>query len=259
MSDNADLFIDDPAPHVRRIRLNRPEKRNALATPLLEALAVAVSAADDDPQIRCLIVTGGEEVFAAGADLKEMASKDARGGLDDPRPALWGRVRGCRKPIIAAVEGWCLGAGNEFLMCCDLAIAGAGAKFGQPETNLGIIPGAGGAATLPRLVGRSRAMRMVLLGEPIGAEEAVELGLIAEAVEKGQANARALELAEKIAGRAPLAMQQAKAVVRSAFEVGESQALSLERQAFSLLLGTDDKAEGVAAFFEKRAADWKGQ
>ncbi|MFD2578918.1 enoyl-CoA hydratase-related protein [Novosphingobium colocasiae] len=150
------------------------------------------------------------------------------------------------------------GAGNELVMCCDLVIAGQGAKFGQPETNLGIIPGAGGTAILPRLVGRSRAMKMVLLGDPLSATEAQAAGLVAEVVEDGQALDTALALAARIAARAPLAMQQGKAMVRAAFETHQSAHLILERQAFSALFGTADKREGTTAFFEKRDPQWTG-
>ena len=146
-------------------RLNRPEKRNALATDLLGHIADALDAAAADATVRAVIITGNEKVFAAGADIGELAARDTAGAMNDPRPAIWARIRSFSKPFIAAVEGWSLGAGNELVMCCDLVVSGASAKFGQPETNLGIIPGAGGTATLPRIVGRGRAMKMVLLGE----------------------------------------------------------------------------------------------
>lgn len=201
---------------------------------------------------------GAEQVFAAGADLNELAAKDVAGALDDPRPAIWAKIRGFRKPLVAAVEGWCLGAGNELLMCCDLAVAGNGARFGQPETNLGIIPGAGGTATLPRLVGRMAAMKMVLLGEPIDAATALALGLVAEVVEPGAAVERALALAGALAARAPLAMRQAKAMVNAAFDLPHQAHLHAERQAFSVLFGSADKAEGISAFFEKRGPRWSG-
>jgi enoyl-CoA hydratase len=175
------------------------------------------------------------------------------------RPALWARIRATRKPIVAAVEGWCLGAGNELLLCCDLSVASSQAKFGQPETNLGIIPGAGGGATLTRVIGRARAMKMVLTGALITAEEALQYGLVAEICEPEEATMRAIELAKEIATRAPLAMQQAKAVVNAAFDLPHAAHLAFERQAFSFLFSTEDKREGVAAFLEKRKPKWRGK
>lgn len=243
---------------VLRLTLNNPEKRNALATPLLALIADALDAAREDEGVRCAVITGNEKVFAAGADINELATKDVAGALADPRPGIWGRIRAFPKPLIAAIEGWCLGAGNELLMCCDLAVAGEGAKFGQPESSLGIIPGAGGTATLPRVVGRMAAMQMVLLGQPIDAATAQHLGLIIEVVADGAALARADEMALAIAGRAPVAIRQAKALVNASFELPHSAHLMAERQAFSALFGTADKAEGIASFKERRPAVWTG-
>lgn len=254
-----ELIVETPAPGVRLLRLNRPEKRNALATPLLSKIAHMLEAGDADDDIRVFVITGGDKIFAAGADLNEMAPKGGAEALADVRPALWARIRATKKPILAAVEGWCLGAGNELLLCCDLAIASAQAKFGQPETSLGVIPGAGGGATLARVIGRARAMKMVLTGAPISAEEALSYGLIAEIAEPGGATRRAVELAKEIASRAPLAMQQAKAVVNAAFDLPHTAHLAFERQAFSFLFSTEDKKEGVAAFLEKRKPAWKGK
>jgi enoyl-CoA hydratase len=243
---------------VCRITLNNATKRNALATPVLRLVADTLDSLRDDDEVRCIVLTGGDTVFAAGADIGELAEKDVAGALADARPGIWARIRSFPKPIVAAVEGWCLGAGNELLMCCDLAIAGEGAKFGQPETNLGIIPGAGGTATLPRIVGRMNAMAMVLLGQPIDSHTAMRLGLVLEVVETGSAIARAEELAAQIAGRAPVAIRQGKALVNAAFELPHPAHLAAERQAFSALFGTADKSEGIAAFRERRAAKWTG-
>ena len=222
-------------------------------------LAAGLRSAAESEGVRCVVITGSSTIFAAGADINELASKDTVGALDDPRPALWHAIRRFPKPLIAAVEGWCLGAGNELLMCCDIAVAGEGAKFGQPETNLGIIPGAGGTATLPRIVGRGAAMRMVLLGESIDAHEALRLGLISEVLPAGEALAGAIQLARKIAGRAPIAMRQAKAMVAAVYELNHASHLGLERQAFSALFGTEDRREGVSSFLEKRQPSWAGR
>lgn len=241
------------------IRLNRPEKRNALATDLLGTVADALDIAGTDDNIRCVVITGSERVFAAGADINEMVERRVAGALSDIRPALWQRIRAFPKPLVAAVEGWCLGAGNELLMCCDLSVAARGARFGQPETNLGIMPGAGGTAILPRLVGRNAAMRMVLLGDPITAEEAASLGLVTEVVEDGAALEAALKMASRIAARAPLAMRQAKASICASFDLPLTAHFAMERQAFAALFGSEDKQEGVAAFVEKRSPVWKGR
>lgn len=255
---DAILLSERHGEHVLVLRLNRPEKRNALATDLLREVADALDAAGADAAVRTVVVTGTDKVFAAGADIAELAARDTSGALSDPRPAIWGRIRSFTKPLIAAVEGWSLGAGNELVMCCDLVVSGASGKFGQPETNLGIVPGAGGTAVLPRLVGRSTAMKMVLLGEPLSAEEARAAGLVTEVTADGQALGAALELAERIAARAPVAMQQAKALVRAAFETHQAAHLAMERHAFSALFGTHDKVEGTTAFFEKRSPQWRG-
>jgi enoyl-CoA hydratase len=253
------LIHSDPAPGVRLLQLNRPDRRNALATPLLAALAAALEAADAAADIHCCVITGGPKVFAAGADIDELAAKDAAGGLTDPRIAAWAAIRSVRKPIVGAVNGWCLGAGNELLMCCDLVVAATDARFGQPETSLGIIPGAGGTATLPRLIGRARAMRMVLLGEPIDAAEARAAGLVNEVVPASEVLAAALAFAVKISGRAPLALLQAKMSVKAALELPHATHHTLERQAFALVLGSSDKEEGIAAFKEKRSPRWAGR
>lgn len=259
MSDTQDiLLVERVEEHGLLLRLNRPEKRNALATDLLGRVANALDAASADPDIRVVVLTGSDRFFAAGADINELAARETAGALADPRPAIWARIRGFGKPLIAAVEGWSLGAGNELVMCCDLVVAGQGAKFGQPETNLGIIPGAGGTAILPRLVGRSRAMKMVLLGDALNAADAQAAGLVAEVVDDGQALSAALDLAARLAKRAPIAMQQGKAMVCAAFETHQAAHLLLERQAFSALFGTSDKREGTTAFFEKRDPQWRG-
>lgn len=252
------LLVDRDTAGVLKLTLNNPEKRNALATPVLLLIADALDAVRDDPGVRCVIISGSTKVFAAGADINELAQKDTAGALADVRPTIWSRIRAFPKPIVAAVEGWCLGAGNELLMCCDLAVAGASAKFGQPESNLGIIPGAGGTATLPRIVGRMNAMHMVLLGQPIDAGTAQQLGLVLEVVEDGAALARAGELAAAIAARAPVAVRQAKAMVNAAFDLPHTAHLAVERQAFSALFGTEDKREGLASFMEKRSPEWTG-
>jgi len=258
MTENNELSIEGPENGVVVLTLNRPKKMNALTTSLLSKIADAVETCDDSSEVRAIVITGGQKVFAAGADVNEIKPKSSPEGLSDPRPAIWNRIRAARKPIIAAIEGFCLGAGNELLMCTDIAVAGEGARFGQPETNLGIIPGAGGAALLPRIVGQQRAMRMVLLGEFISATEALAYGLISEIVTDGEATQNAKAIGLKLAKRAPLSLMQGKAIVKSSYDLPLEAHLKLERQAFSLLFSTFDKEEGVAAFIEKRKPNWRG-
>lgn len=252
------LLIETPFEGCQLLRLNRPDKRNALATILLVAIADALDAATLDPAVRCVILTGSERIFAAGADIAELQSKDAISAMVDVRPMVWARIRSFPKPLIAAVEGWALGAGNELAMSCDIVVAGRSARFGQPETNLGIIPGAGGTSILPRLVGKALAMKMVLLGETITAEQALQAGLVSDVVDDTTALTFATELAARISARAPIAMQQGKASVKAAFETTLAAHLLLERQAFAMLFGTKDKDEGISAFLDKRAAIWRG-
>ena len=251
-----ELIREIAVDRVLLLRLNRPEKRNALATPLLESLAAALAEADRDDDIRAVVLTGNDKVFAAGADMDELAAAASHDELESPRFRAWSAIRSFPKPLIAAVEGWCLGAGMELMLSADLVVASEGARFGQPETNLGIIPGAGGTAILPRLVGRSLAMEMVLTGEPIGAERALSAGLVAKVVPDGEALAHALDLASKLASRAPGALRAAKASLCQAEELSLNDQLLTERKVFLGLMSGSEKAEGIAAFREKRMPNW---
>lgn len=254
----ADVLIEKAADHVLLLRLNRPEKRNALSTPLLDIVAKALLAADEDNDIHVIVITGNATVFAAGADLDELSRSTSADPVESPRFNIWEAIRQCRKPLIAAVEGWCLGAGCELMMRCDIAVAGNDARFGQPETNLGIMPGAGGTVLLPRRVGVQQAMVMVLTGQPISADEALAAGLIAKVCETGSALAEAMQLASAIAARAPLAIHSAKASLRLSHEMDVPAHLRREREIFLSLMDSADKAEGIAAFKERRSARWTG-
>ncbi len=252
------LLIEAPTDGVQLITLNRPQARNALTSPLLEELVLALETAEADDSVGVVVLTGGERVFAAGADLKEMAALDAVGVLNDIRPALWRRIYQFPKPLIAAVNGFALGGGCELAMHADIIIAGETAQFGQPEINLGIIPGAGGTQRLIRAVGKSLAMKLVLSGEFIGAAEAKQSGLVAEVTLPEVTIERAMKLARTIAGKPPLAVKQAKEVLLKAFETDLEVGLQYERKAFTVLAATEDRNEGINAFLEKRKPHYKG-
>ena len=252
------IVVDRPAPGVARLRLNRPERKNALATVVLQELASALARADAADDIRVALLVGSESVFAAGADIGELAASGPDDSVEGPRFLAWQAIRAFSKPLVAGVEGWCLGAGAELMLCADIVVAARNARIGLPETGLGIMPGAGGTAILPRRIGLPRAMDMVLTGEPVTGEAAWSFGLIARLADEGQAGQEALALASKLANRAPVALRTAKASLLMAGQLAESEHLLYERRAFLSLLGTVDKAEGVSAFLEKRTPDWSG-
>ncbi|MEW9682597.1 2,3-dehydroadipyl-CoA hydratase PaaF [Pseudomonas sp. TE50-2] len=254
----SNLIVQAPADGVRLITLHRPQALNALNTALLEELAAELHAADQDPQIRAVVITGSRKAFAAGADINEMAQRDLVGILDDPRVAHWQRIAGFGKPLIAAVNGFALGGGCELVMCADIVIAGSDARFGQPEINLGILPGAGGTQRLLRAVGKPLAMQMVLGGEAIGARHALQARLVSEVTEPELTVERALQVAVAIAAKAPLAVRLAKEALLKAQDMDLASGLRFERHAFTLLAGTADRNEGIRAFQEKRPARFQG-
>ncbi|MBL4826640.1 MAG: 2,3-dehydroadipyl-CoA hydratase [Spongiibacteraceae bacterium] len=253
------LLLDRSHNKLLIIQLNRPEARNALTSSLLKQLADTLDTVADDTNIHAVVITGNENVFAAGADLKEMAALDMLGVAQDIRPAIWKRIASFPKPIIAAVNGFALGAGCELVLHADIVIAGDNAKFGQPEINLGIIPGAGGTQRLIRAVGKSRAMKMVLSGELMDAKEALSAGLVAEVCVAALSREVAISLAKTIAAKAPLAVKQAKEVLLKSYETHLGAGLDYERKAFTILAGTQDRNEGIAAFLEKRPAHFTGK
>lgn len=244
---------------VLTITLNRPEAFNALNTQLLSEMAEVLDQADQNESIRVVVITGGPKVFAAGADIKEMASLDAVGVMNDPRPKHWKRIYQFSKPLIAAVNGYALGGGCELVMHCDIVIAGDNALFGQPEINLGIIPGAGGTQRLIRTVGKPLAMKMVLSGEMIDAKTAQQANLITEVVIPERTIERAHQLAKTIAKKPPIAVRLAKEALLKAFETDLESGLMIERKSFTLLAATEDRREGIAAFMEKRKPEFKGR
>ena len=253
-------LIVETADGVTLIRLNRPEALNALNGLLMDEMTAAVAAADADDDVRCLVITGSERAFAAGADIKEMASKSyADVFKEDFITRNWESVARCRKPVIAAVAGFALGGGCELAMMCDFIIAADTAKFGQPEINLGVIPGAGGTQRLPRFAGKSKAMDMVLTARMMDAAEAERCGLVSRVVPAAELVATALEAGKKIAALSPLAVMMAKELVNAAFETPLSQGVKTERRLFHSLFAFEDQKEGMAAFTEKRKAAFKAR
>jgi enoyl-CoA hydratase len=260
VSDEQLILVErDEERRVALLRFNRPKQLNALNGQVMDELCSALEALDRDDAIRVLVVTGNDRAFAAGADIGEMADASPIDMLRTNRIAQWDRVRRIGKPVIAAVAGWCLGGGCELAMALDLIVAAESARFGQPEINLGVIPGAGGTQRLTRAVGKGVAMEMILTGEPIDAREAHRLGLVARVVPNELVVEDALALAAKIATKSPLALRLAKEAVNAAYEMSLTDALAHERRLFYLLFASEDQKEGMAAFLEKRDPDFKGR
>ncbi|MEK6190794.1 MAG: enoyl-CoA hydratase-related protein [Chloroflexota bacterium] len=260
MSDEPLVLVElDEARRVALVRLNRPKQLNALNGPTMDALCEALEKLDRDEAVRVIVVTGSERAFAAGADIGEMAGASPIDMLRTNRIAQWDRVRKITKPVIAAVAGWCLGGGCELAMALDIIIAAESARFGQPEIKIGVMPGAGGTQRLPRAIGKSKAMEMILTGEPITAAEAERIGLVSRVVTDELLVEDALALAAEIAKRAPLALRLAKESVNAAFEMGLTDGLAHERRLFYLLFSSDDQKEGMTAFLEKRDPNFKGR
>lgn len=241
------------------IRLNRPQALNALSAQLLDELFAALTDFDRDPGIGALVITGNEKAFSAGADIKEMADASPADLLARGLTDRWHRIARIRKPIIAAVSGHCLGGGCELALTCDMIVASETAQFGQPEINIGVIPGAGGTQRLTRIVGKALAMEMVLNGRRLTAQEAQQYGLVNRIAPVERFLAEALDLARQIADRAPVAVQLGKEAVNKAYEMTLAEGLALEQKYFYLLFATEDQKEGMAAFVEKRAPDFKGR
>ena len=260
MDDDALVLVErQPESRTAVVRLNRPKQLNALNGAVMDALCDALEALDGDDAVRAIVVTGNERAFAAGADIGEMAGASAVEMLRSNRIGQWDRVRRISKPVLAAVSGWCLGGGCELAMTLDLIVAGEGARFGQPEIKIGVIPGAGGTQRLTRAIGKSKAMEMILTGEPISAAEAERAGLVARVVPDELVVEDALALAATIATQSPLALRLAKEAVNAAYEMSLSDSLTHERRLFYLLFASDDQKEGMAAFLEKRTPDFTGR
>ena len=260
VSPFATLRTEPVADGVLLIRLHRPEALNALNTALLEELTAALDAAEAQDEVRCVVLTGSEKAFAAGADIKEMSDKSfAQMFASDFFAAPSSRIERFRKPIIAAVAGYALGGGCELAMLCDFIIAADTAKFGQPEINLGVAPGIGGSQRLTRFVGKSKAMDMILTGRMMDAAEAERAGLVSRVVAPDKLIEEALAAAKKIAAAAPLAVMMNKEMVNAAYETTLSQGVKLERRLFHSLFALEDQKEGMAAFVEKRKPEFHGR
>jgi enoyl-CoA hydratase/carnithine racemase len=240
-------------------RLNRPDARNALSADLMEELAGLVEAWDADPEVRCIVIAGSDEWFAAGADIKAMAARSFQEVLVTPSARFWPRLASCKTPLIAAVSGFALGGGCELALLCDMIVASDTAELGQPEITLGIIPGGGGTQRLARVIGKQRAMEVVLTGRRIDAQEALRLGLVNRVAGKKEWLDAALELAEVIARRPPIAARLAKQAVLAAEETTLTGGLEHERRLYELAMATEDRVEGMTAFIEKRRPEFKGR
>jgi enoyl-CoA hydratase len=244
---------------VVRVRLHRPEVLNALDTELMTELVDALTPLDRDPDVGCFVITGSDRVFAAGADIKEMAEKSTADMISEDYFAGWEAFAALRTPKIAAVAGYALGGGCELAMMCDMIIAADNATFGQPEITLGVIPGIGGTQRLTRLVGRAKAMDMILTGRLIDAEEADRIGLVSRVVPADRLIAEANAVAEQIAGYGKLAVTAARDCVDRALETGLNDGIRYERRVFHALFATKDQKEGMRAFREKRPPTFTGQ
>jgi len=253
------VLVEHAAQAVVLLRLNRPEARNALNNAVRGALAGHFRDFGEDSTTRCIVLTGDAKAFAAGADLKEIAALGAREMMQTGVRRLWKAIADCPKPVIAAVNGFALGGGCELAMHADIIVAGEGARFGQPELGVGVIPGGGGTQRLVRAVGKFRAMKMLLTGEMVDARQALEMGLVSEVVPDADVLDRALALARRIAELPPIAVMLCKEVVLTGQDCPLDAALSLERKAFELLFATEDQKEGMRAFAEKRKPNFQGR
>ncbi len=255
----SEVLLQRPAEHIAVVRLNRPEVRNALNLRVRELLAQHFDELGSDDATRCIVLTGGEKVFAAGADIRDMVERTPVDMVARHTEKLWQPIASCPKPVVAAVNGYALGGGCELAMHADIIVAGEGASFGQPEVRVGIMPGAGGTQRLTRAVGKFRAMRMLLTGEPVPARDALAMGLVSEVVPDADVFAAAMKIAATIASLPPLAVAQIKEAVLAGQDASLETAMMLERKAFQLLFSTSDQKEGMRAFLEKRKPEFSGK
>jgi enoyl-CoA hydratase len=241
------------------VRLNRPKALNALSYGVMQKIVDAFEAYDRDPAVRCILLTGNDRAFAAGADIKELENATVVEMASSAQMERWDRIRRVSKPIVAAVSGFALGGGCELAMCCDIIVASETAVFGQPEVDIGVMPGAGGTQRLTRAVGKALAMDMVLTGRRIDAKEALAHGLVSRVMPIEAYFDEAMKVSRAVAAKAPVAARMAKEGVARALDMSLETALSYERRLFYLLFGTEDQKEGMAAFREKRKPEYTGK
>jgi enoyl-CoA hydratase len=245
--------------HVGVVLMNRPKQLNALSGELMDAVVGALGDLDADPEVRAIVLGGGERAFAAGADINELSAGTPVTLYENRRLSRWDAIRAVRTPIVAAVSGFCLGGGCELAMLCDVVVASESARFGQPEINLGVLPGAGGTQRLTRAVGKAIAMDMILTGRMLSAREALAHGLVARVVAKEAWLDEAKRVAGEIAAKGPIAVRLAKEAIDQAFETPLSAGVELERRSFFLARASEDASEGLQAFLDKRKPDFKGK
>jgi enoyl-CoA hydratase/carnithine racemase len=254
-----DVVLGEMRDHVAIARLNRPDARNALSSELLEMLGEMVASWDADPDVRCIVIAGSDDYFAAGADIKAMRDRSFQDAMVTSTAAFWPRLAATKTPLVAAVSGFALGGGCELALHCDMIVASETAEFGQPEILLGIIPGAGGTQRLARIVGKQLAMELVLTGRRIDAQDAHRIGIVNQVAPKKEWFDAAIDLADVIARRPPVAVRLAKQAVLAAEETGLSAGLDYERRLYELAMATEDRVEGMTAFIEKRRPEFKGR
>ena len=254
-----EMILTESRGRVGLITLNRPQSLNALNNQLMAEIMDALSAFDKDDSIGAMVITGNGKAFAAGADIKEMVGKSAQEMMVGDHVGVFDRIRSIEKPVIAAVSGWALGGGCEIALSCDMIIASDSAQFGQPEINIGVIPGAGGTQRLTHAVGKAIAMEMVLNDRKLTAQEALQFGLVNRIVPVSDYLNEALKFADQIASRAPLAARAAKKMINQTYERFLADGLAEEKREFYNLFNTEDQKEGMKAFVEKRIPEWKGK
>jgi enoyl-CoA hydratase/carnithine racemase len=257
MPSQVEVSVDEF--HVALLKLNRPEARNALSPEMMDEIAEALERFDPDPEVRCVVIAGADDVFAAGADIRAMAERTLPEALYHPAAGFWRRVAAIKTPLVAAVSGYALGGGCELALACDMIVAADNALFGQPEITLGIIPGGGGTQRLARVLGKQRAMEYVLTGRRFDAGMAYQWGLVNKVVRQQDCVLEALELARTIAERPPLAVRLAKQAVIAAEETTLSAGIETERRLYELAMATEDRVEGMNAFIEKREPKYEGK